>query len=92
MVQGSLKKTGGGQKKQPRKAKQMKKGARTIAPKKTALVTQKTLEKKLSAKINNNIEREMSMKANAVGKLTVMKKLAETSIAEAKKNSKKGKK
>ena len=55
-------------------------------------MTQKTLERKLSAKINNNIEREMSIKANAVGKLTVMKKLAETSIAEAKAAKKKGKK
>ncbi|KAI8145778.1 hypothetical protein BJV82DRAFT_502716, partial [Fennellomyces sp. T-0311] len=76
MVQGSLKKIAG-QKKAPRKAKQMKKGARSIPPKKQALVTQKKLEKKLSAKINNNIEREMSIKANAVGKLTVMKKLAD---------------
>ncbi|KAI9250994.1 hypothetical protein BDA99DRAFT_563908 [Phascolomyces articulosus] len=91
MVQGSLKKIGGGQKKQPRKAKQMKKGARTIAPKKAALVTQKRLEKKLTAKINNNIEREMSVKANAVGKLTVMKKLAEATAAEAA-SKKKGKK
>ena len=66
--------------------------ARTIAPKKAALVTQKRLEKKLSAKINNNIEREMSVKANAVGKLTVMKKLATEATADAAASKKKGKK
>jgi hypothetical protein len=35
------------------------------------------LDKKLTANINKNIERQMSVKANAVGKLTIMKKLAE---------------
>lgn len=32
---------------------------------------------KLTAQINNSIERQMSVKANAVGKLTIMKKIAE---------------
>ncbi|KAI9310893.1 hypothetical protein BX666DRAFT_1833855, partial [Dichotomocladium elegans] len=51
--------------------------ARTIAPKQSALVKQHKLQKQLSAKINNNIERQMAVKANAIGKLTVMKKVAE---------------
>lgn len=38
---------------------------------------QRALDKKLTANINKSIERQMSVKANAVGKLTIMKKLAE---------------
>jgi hypothetical protein len=51
--------------------------ARRIAPKKASLVKQRALDKKLTANINKSIERQMSVKANAVGKLTIMKKLAE---------------
>ncbi|KAJ8651731.1 hypothetical protein O0I10_012698 [Lichtheimia ornata] len=89
MVQGSLKKNAGGQKKGPRKVQQPKKGARTIAPKQATLVKQRKLQKQLTAKINNNIERQMAVKANAVGKLTVMKKLAESQDASTKKKGKK---
>ncbi|KAI8365085.1 hypothetical protein BD560DRAFT_160439 [Blakeslea trispora] len=51
--------------------------ARTVAPKKASLVKQRSMDKKLTAQINKSIERQMSVKANAVGKLTIMKKLAE---------------
>ncbi|KAI8879533.1 hypothetical protein K501DRAFT_226481 [Backusella circina FSU 941] len=85
MVQGSLKKTTKTQKKGGREKKGItKKGARTIAPKKATLVKQRALDKKLTAQINKNIERQMSVKANAVGKLTIMKKLAEDKTEEIK--------
>ncbi|CDS03695.1 hypothetical protein LRAMOSA01096 [Lichtheimia ramosa] len=64
--------------------------SRTIAPKQATLVKQRKLQKQLTAKINNNIERQMAVKANAVGKLTVMKKLAESQQDTSSK--KKGKK
>ncbi|CAO3701935.1 unnamed protein product [Rhizopus stolonifer] len=78
MAQGStkLKKTKG--KKGGREKKGItKKGARKIAPKQPTLVKQIALDKKLTAQINNSIERQMSVKANAIGKLTIMKKTAE---------------
>jgi Protein of unknown function (DUF2462) len=39
---------------------------------------------KLSASINNNIERQMAVKAGAVGKLTIMKKIADEAAATSK--------
>jgi hypothetical protein len=38
----------------------------------------------LSAGINRNIERQMAVKAGAVGKLTIMKKLADEGAAASK--------
>lgn len=54
--------------------------ARSIPPKKLALVKQRALDKRLTGDINKNIEKQMSVKANAVGKLTIMKKLAEEKV------------
>ncbi|CAO3586254.1 unnamed protein product [Absidia cylindrospora] len=91
MAQGSLKKVTKPVKKNARqKQVKMKKGSRTIAPKQNVLVKQKSLEKKLTAQINKNIEKQMSVKANAIGKLTIMKGLAESSAKEM--NDKKKKK
>ncbi|KAI8356137.1 hypothetical protein EDC96DRAFT_484239 [Choanephora cucurbitarum] len=78
MVQGSLKKAGKAKQKGGREKKGItKKGARVVPPKKASLVKQRSMDKKLTAQINKSIERQMSVKANAVGKLTIMKKLAE---------------
>ncbi|KAI8377920.1 uncharacterized protein BYT42DRAFT_572194 [Radiomyces spectabilis] len=90
MAQGGLKKAAAPQKKKTNhKQVKMKKGARTIAPKQAVLVKQRTIQKKLTAQINKNIERQMSVKANAVGKLTIMKKLADEAAAEDSKKKKK---
>ncbi|ORE01714.1 hypothetical protein BCV72DRAFT_216750 [Rhizopus microsporus var. microsporus] len=85
MAQGSLKlkknnKSKGGKEKKG----VVKKGARKIAPKQPALVQKRALDKKLTAQINRSIERQMSVKANAVGKLTIMKKLAEEKTEDKK--------
>ncbi|KAI8062326.1 uncharacterized protein B0P05DRAFT_556540 [Gilbertella persicaria] len=78
MAQGAIKKAGKPKQKGGREKKGItKKGARVIPPKKSSLVKQQSLDKKLTAQINKSIERQMSVKANAVGKLTIMKKLAE---------------
>ncbi|KAI9472085.1 MAG: hypothetical protein EXX96DRAFT_582830 [Benjaminiella poitrasii] len=86
MVQGSkLKKPGKLKQRGGREKKGItKKGARTIAPKKTSLIKQEAMNKKLTAEINKNIERQMAVKADAVGKLTIMKKLANEKAAEDK--------
>ncbi|KAF7729538.1 hypothetical protein EC973_004212 [Apophysomyces ossiformis] len=90
MAQGGLKKSAGpAKKKTHKKQEKMRKGSRQIAPKQTTLVKQRALEKKLTAQINKNIEKQMSVKANAVGKLTIMKKLAEETATADKKNKKK---
>ncbi|KAI8065316.1 hypothetical protein BC940DRAFT_304722 [Gongronella butleri] len=73
------------------KQSKVKKGARVIAPKQSTLVKQRGLQKRLTAQINRNIEKQMSVKANAVGKLTIMKKLAEDTVAEAQTSGKKKK-
>ncbi|KAI7862977.1 hypothetical protein BDF14DRAFT_1885522 [Spinellus fusiger] len=67
----------------------LRKGTRVIAPKQSILVKQRSMEKKMTAKINKNIEKQMSVKANAVGKLTIMKSLAEETAAADKKDKKK---
>ncbi|KAI8874483.1 hypothetical protein GQ42DRAFT_103721, partial [Ramicandelaber brevisporus] len=70
MVQGGVKKS-----KAPAKRAdhaQPKRG-RVIAPKNTALKQKKQLEKRLTATINRDIERQMATKAGSVGKLTIMK-------------------
>ncbi|KAI9364728.1 hypothetical protein BD770DRAFT_417828 [Pilaira anomala] len=82
MVQGSKTKKPGKPKQSGGREKKgiMKKGSRRIPPKQAALVKQRALDKRLTADINKNIERQMSVKANAVGKLTIMKKLAEEKV------------
>ncbi|KAG4108560.1 hypothetical protein H8356DRAFT_1267826 [Neocallimastix lanati (nom. inval.)] len=70
MVQGALKKKSS-------KSKSIKKvvpkrGVR-IAPKKNTLIKQRKLQKKLTSKSTQNIEKNMAAKAAAVGKLTIMK-------------------
>ncbi|KAI9279174.1 hypothetical protein BY458DRAFT_584976 [Sporodiniella umbellata] len=78
MAQGSTKLKKSKAKKGGREKKGItKKGSRTIAPKQPSLVKKMALDKKLTAQINNSIERQMSVKANAIGKLTIMKKIAE---------------
>ncbi|KAI9031808.1 hypothetical protein CLU79DRAFT_730261 [Phycomyces nitens] len=67
----------------------LRKGTRVIAPKQSILVKQRSMERKMTAKINKNIEKQMSVKANAVGKLTIMKTLAEAAADEDKKDKKK---
>ncbi|KAI8982637.1 hypothetical protein BDB01DRAFT_851123 [Pilobolus umbonatus] len=93
MVQGTQKKKVVVKKKGGREKKGItKKGGRVIAPKQPALVRQRALDKRLTAQINKNIEKQMSVKANAVGKLTIMKKVAEEKVdpedkAKAKRSS-----
>ncbi|CEP17374.1 hypothetical protein [Parasitella parasitica] len=79
MVQGSKTKKPGKPKQKGGREKTgvMKKGSRRIPPKQASLIKQRSMDKKLTAEINKNIERQMSVKANAVGKLTIMKKLAD---------------
>ncbi|ORY91273.1 hypothetical protein BCR43DRAFT_527872 [Syncephalastrum racemosum] len=91
MVQGSLKKVSNpaAKKKSQQKPGKMKKGARSIAPKQPKLVKERKLQKQLSAKINDNIERQMAVKAGAVGKLTLMKKVADSAKAATDKKKKK---
>ncbi|RKP13617.1 hypothetical protein BJ684DRAFT_9814, partial [Piptocephalis cylindrospora] len=50
--------------------------AKHIAPKKTALVKQEKMRKRMTAQINKNVEQQMATKAGAVGKLTIMKSFA----------------
>ncbi|KAG2214328.1 hypothetical protein INT47_000884, partial [Mucor saturninus] len=82
MVQGSKERKPGKPKQKGGREKKgiMKKGSRSIPPKKLALVKQRALDKRLTGDINKNIEKQMSVKANAVGKLTIMKKLAEEKV------------
>ncbi|KAJ2963785.1 hypothetical protein NQZ79_g1239 [Umbelopsis isabellina] len=87
MAQGQLKKTKAPANKNVKNLSKPKKGAKVIAPKQKVLVKQKQIVKKLSASINRNIERQMAVKAGAVGKLTIMKKLADEG-AEASKDKK----
>ncbi|KAB5596383.1 hypothetical protein CTheo_20 [Ceratobasidium theobromae] len=74
MVQG---KTKGMQSKGPGRvnSKDPKKGKRVIPPKKAAAVKHASLQRTLSAKINNSIERQM-VNAASPGKLTIMKSIA----------------
>ncbi|CAE6409488.1 hypothetical protein BN14_02832 [Rhizoctonia solani AG-1 IB] len=89
MVQG---KTKGMQSKGPGRAasKDPKKGKRTIPPKKAAAVKHVSLQKSLSAKINNSIERQMATAASS-GKLTIMKSIAESTASTSTKSSKSSK-
>ncbi|KDN51864.1 hypothetical protein RSAG8_00415, partial [Rhizoctonia solani AG-8 WAC10335] len=89
MVQG---KTKGMQSKGPARAanKDPKKGKRVIPPKKAAAVKHSSLQKSLSAKINNSIERQMAVAASS-GKLTIMKSIAESSTSSNTKSSKSSK-
>ncbi|KAI8825893.1 uncharacterized protein EV422DRAFT_514598 [Fimicolochytrium jonesii] len=59
-----------------------KREGKAIAPKHRALISQKTLQKKLSAKSIVQTERLMAARAGATGKLTIMKKLGEQAKAE----------
>ncbi|KAG0228877.1 hypothetical protein BGW42_001887 [Actinomortierella wolfii] len=63
----------------------VKKGGRSVAPKKSSLVKQRATQKKLTAQINKNIETVMAARAGATGKLTIMKKVAEAGIAAERK-------
>jgi hypothetical protein len=63
----------------------LKKGARTIAPKQSSLIKSQTLKKKLSAKINRNIELDMAGKAIATGKLTIMKNIGKEGLKASEK-------
>ncbi|KAF8318501.1 hypothetical protein DL93DRAFT_2054418 [Clavulina sp. PMI_390] len=54
---------------------QMKKGKRVIPPKARAEINHKIMQKNLSAKINNSIEKQMISAASS-GKLTVLKNTA----------------
>ncbi|KAG9080549.1 hypothetical protein FS749_007983 [Ceratobasidium sp. UAMH 11750] len=85
MVQG---KTKGMQSKGAARAtnKDPKKGKRVIAPKKAAAVKHASLQKSLSAKINNSIERQMASAASA-GKLTIMRSVAESATSSSSKSS-----
>lgn len=89
MVQG---KTKGMQSKGPARAanKDPKKGKRVIAPKKAAAVKHASLQKSLSAKINNSIERQMASAASS-GKLTIMKSIAESTTSSSSKSTKSSK-
>ncbi|KAF8610592.1 hypothetical protein BDV93DRAFT_601582 [Ceratobasidium sp. AG-I] len=89
MVQG---KTKGMQSKGTAKAtnKDPKKGKRVIAPKKAAAVKHASLQKSLSSKINNSIERQMVSAASA-GKLTIMRSVGESSTTSSSKSSKSSK-
>ncbi|CAE6518335.1 unnamed protein product [Rhizoctonia solani] len=89
MVQG---KTKGMQSKGPARAanKDLKKGKRVIPPKKPAAVKHASLQKSLSAKINNSIERQMANAASS-GKLTIMKSIAESTTSSNSKSSKSSK-
>ncbi|OZJ05362.1 hypothetical protein BZG36_01537 [Bifiguratus adelaidae] len=73
---------------QTKKQAELKRGHRSltfadkvIAPKKANAVRQAQIKKKLTGQINKNIERQMATKAGAVGKLTIMKSLAEEASA-----------
>ncbi|KAJ1653025.1 hypothetical protein IWQ61_006772 [Dispira simplex] len=55
------------------KSTSLRKGARTITPKHHRLNQQHKIKKKLTANVNRNIERLMATRANAVGKLTIMR-------------------
>ncbi|CAO3677095.1 unnamed protein product [Umbelopsis vinacea] len=84
MAQGQLKKQKVPTNKSVKNLSKPKKGTKVIAPKQKTLVKQKQITKKLSAGINRNIERQMAVKAGAVGKLTIMKKLADEGAAASK--------
>jgi len=94
MVQGKTKglqqKSGNNSRHAAKAAANMKKGKRTIAPKKEALLKQAALHKSLSSKINASVEKQMVNAASA-GKLTIMRGVvdeAETSAGPSKKKTK----
>jgi hypothetical protein len=62
---------------QSKHAQNPKKGARSIPPKKLGAVVRRTMQKNLSSKINNSIEKQMVTAASG-GKLTIMKNKGDT--------------
>ncbi|XP_040202542.1 leydig cell tumor 10 kDa protein homolog [Rana temporaria] len=72
MAQGSLKLKAKPKKKVPNKPSVMRKGARSIAPKKSRVIHQQKLKKNLEVQIRNKIEHDVTMKAS----LHMPKKLA----------------
>ncbi|PVZ97175.1 hypothetical protein BB558_006867 [Smittium angustum] len=61
-------------------------GKFTIKPKKESLIKQAKLDRKLGASTTKSLEMSMAVKANAVGKLTVLKSVATDALKENKKN------
>ncbi|KAJ3116609.1 hypothetical protein HK100_001013 [Physocladia obscura] len=59
-----------------------KRGGTSIAPKKSALVKNLSLRKKLTAGAIVDTERQMAAKAGSTGKLTIMKATAEKGLKE----------
>lgn len=62
-----------------------------IAPKTSALISQKKMQKKLSSRNITHTESLMAARAGATGKLTIMKGVADKALetAKAKENAKK---
>ncbi|VDB91899.1 unnamed protein product [Peniophora sp. CBMAI 1063] len=91
MVQGNTKglqkKSGGNSRHAQKAAANMKKGRRSVAPKKAQAVKHAAMRKELSAKINRSVEQQM-VNAASSGPLTIMKNIGdaqESSTATKKK-------
>ncbi|XP_018425965.1 PREDICTED: leydig cell tumor 10 kDa protein homolog [Nanorana parkeri] len=80
MAQGTSKLKAKPKKKTANKPTVMRKGARTIAPKKSRVIHQQKLKKNLEVQIRNKIEHDVTMKASAKmhKKLTLLKSPAQT--------------
>ncbi|KAJ3051426.1 hypothetical protein HK097_007546 [Rhizophlyctis rosea] len=92
MAQGAIKNAGASALKKQQEKKSLgpkRREGKHIAPKKRALVTQKNLQKKLSAKSISQTEKLMAARAGATGKLTIMKGIADKANAEQKEKAKK---
>ncbi|CAG8448355.1 423_t:CDS:2 [Funneliformis caledonium] len=69
-----------------------KKGAKSIAPKKQSLIKQQSIQKKLTAAINKNIEQVIASRAESVGggqKFNIVKLINGNDNKEGKNKSKK---
>jgi Protein of unknown function (DUF2462) len=59
-----------------------------IAPKDAGLIAQKRMQKRLSSRNIAHTESVMAAKAGATGKLTIMKKIADSKLEQIRKESK----
>ncbi|KAJ3297205.1 hypothetical protein HK104_000722 [Borealophlyctis nickersoniae] len=91
MAQGNIKKSSSGAAKKSEASKKQrdlklsgpkKRAGKYVAPKKQALISQKSLSKKLAARSITQTEKLMAARAGATGKLTIMKPVAEQAKAE----------
>ncbi|KAJ3001167.1 UNVERIFIED_CONTAM: hypothetical protein HDU68_007010 [Siphonaria sp. JEL0065] len=85
MAQGLIKKASVASKSVQQQKKDLgktKRGGVAIAPKKAALIRNRSFRKKLTAGATTDTERQMAAKAGSTGKLTIMKSVGEKGLKD----------